>query len=322
MNILAIIPVTNKIIRKSALEITSYAAEFAKNFNGNFTAFVLGDTAEEELNRLALYGTEKVLQSKGAWTQLLDNQTWSKAIADVAVKVSADLLIFPENAYGKALAPAVSIHLDAAYFSGVDGLPQSIAPLRFARKAFSGKAIASVSSQSKINVVTLSPNSFGIKENIKTLQHEAWEPGDTLTPGISLIERKMAEGKLLMSEADIIVSGGRGMKGAAHWGPLEEFAHLLGAATACSRPVSDEGWRPHHEHVGQTGKVVAPNLYIACGISGAVQHLAGVSSSKVLVAINKDPEAPIFSAADYGIIGDVHEVLPKLTEAMKELQDQ
>lgn len=322
MKVLAIIPVQDKILRKTMLEVFSYGSHLAESAGGSFSALIIGALGDGEIQRLGTMGSAKVFHAQGEWTTLLDNQAWTHVITEAAISTGAEILVFPDNSMGKALAPAVSASLDAGFIAGVDGLPIQSQPLTFKRKAFSGKAFAEVRLNGSLGVITLSINSFGLQEKAGSLNIEAWEPQRVGSSGISLVERKVASGKLLMSEADIIVSGGRGMKGPDNWAPLEALANTLGAATACSRPVSDEGWRPHEEHVGQTGKVVAPNLYIACGISGAVQHLAGISSSKVLVAINKDPDAPIFSAADYGIVGDVQDFLPKLNAAMKQWLDQ
>ncbi len=321
MNILSIIPVSDGLVRKTSLEVASYAAYLAKESGGQLTALVVGKAPAEELDRLATHGLSQIWHATGEWTNLLDHHSWVPALAEAAAEVQADCLVLPDNAYGKALAPALAIRLDAAFVPGVDGIPMEAHPYRFKRSSFSGKAAAEVSPVTARIILTLSPNSFGVHENPQTPEVRSWEPSESRPARIRLVERRKPEGKMLMSEADIIVSGGRGMKGPEHWGPLEALAETLGAATACSRPVSDEGWRGHEEHVGQTGKVVAPNLYIACGISGAVQHLAGISASKVLVAINKDPEAPIFTAADYGIIGDVHQILPRLNEAFKAVME-
>ncbi|MEZ5084372.1 MAG: electron transfer flavoprotein subunit alpha/FixB family protein, partial [Bacteroidales bacterium] len=222
------------------------------------------------------------------------------------------------NVSGKALAPRVSVKLKAGLVAGVCALPSTTDPFVIKKKAFTGKAFANVKVNSTKKVLTLSQNSFEISESDSNATMESFSP--TFSESDFRTEVKdvtKITGKVLLTDAEIVVSGGRGMKGAENWGPIEELAGLLGAATACSRPVSDEGWRPHEEHTGQTGKIIAPNLYIAAGISGAIQHLAGVSSSKCIVAINKDNEAPIFEAADYGVIGDVHQVLPALVQAVK-----
>jgi len=205
--------------------------------------------------------------------------------------------------------------------AGVSALPSGLDPFIVQKKAFTGKAFANVKVNSEKKILTLSQNSFGIQETEGAASIESFSPAFTDNDFRTEVKDvTKVTGKVLLTDAEIVVSGGRGMKGPENWGPIEELAGLLGAATACSRPVSDEGWRPHEEHTGQTGKIIAPNLYIAAGISGAIQHLAGVSSSKCIVAINKDNEAPIFEAADYGVIGDVHKVLPELIRAVKEFK--
>ena len=226
-----------------------------------------------------------------------------------------------KNNTGKSLAPRVSVKLEAGLVAGVNALPSSTDPFIIKKKAFTGKAFANVKINSEKKILTLNQNAYELIEKDGGAQVESFSPelndADFKT---EVKDVNKVTGKVLLTDAEIVVSGGRGMKGPENWGPIEELAGLLGAATACSRPVSDEGWRPHEEHTGQTGKIVAPNLYIAAGISGAIQHLAGVSSSKCIVAINKDNEAPIFEAADYGVIGDAQKVLPDLIEAVKEFK--
>jgi len=239
----------------------------------------------------------------------------------VAEKEDATVIVFSNNFGGKALAPGVSVKLKAGMVAGVTALPSSTDPFTVKKAVFTGKAFANVVVKSDKKILSLARNSFGISETENNAVVE------TLAPELSDADFRTSvkdvtkvTGKVLLTDAEIVISGGRGMKGAENWGPIEELAELFGGATACSRPVSDEGWRPHEEHTGQTGKIIAPNLYIAAGISGAIQHVAGVSSSKCMVAINKDPDAPIFEVADYGIVGDALKVLPQMVEAVKELK--
>jgi electron transfer flavoprotein alpha subunit len=239
----------------------------------------------------------------------------------VAAKVGAKIIILSNNNTGKALAPRLSVRLKAGVGSGVSKLPLSLDPFTIYKRSYSGNAYAHVVIKSDIKILTLAQNSF----DITTTSNSAAIENLTISVDGSLLKTEVKDvqkqtGKLLLTDAEIVVSGGRGMKSADNWGPIVELASLLGGATACSRPVSDEGWRPHDEHTGQTGKIIAPNLYIAVGISGATQHLAGISSSKYIVAINSDKDAPIFEAAQYGIVGDAMKILPKLVEAVKEIK--
>ncbi|HRY98113.1 MAG TPA: electron transfer flavoprotein subunit alpha/FixB family protein [Bacteroidales bacterium] len=307
--------------RKPALELASYAHALARQTGGQAIALVLGKVGADQLSRLGSYGTQHILHAAEGSFDPMDNGIWSTAVAEAAIKVSARLVVFSASLQGRAIAPAVAVRLEAGLVAGVNGLPSSMQPLTVERKVYSGKALATVVVHTEKAVMTLSPNTFGLKESSGDAVAEVWTVPTLPSLSFEVLETSRSEGKLLLSEADVVVSAGRGMKGHEHWKPVEDLATVLGAATACSRPVSDEGWRPHGEHVGQTGKIIAPNLYFALGISGAVQHIAGVSSSKVIVAVNKDPEAPIFGAADYGILGDVHTVVPALVEAAKRFKE-
>ena len=250
----------------------------------------------------------------------LDGQVFTQAIVQAAAKEDAKVLIFPHNPDGKAIAPRVAARLKAGMVAGAIGLPDITGGGFVVRKnVFSGKAFAHVAILSDIKVISLNPNSFHVKESTGTATVESFQP-IVSAPKVKVTAVNKVSGEVPLSEAEIVVSGGRGLKGPENWGLVEDLAHVLGAATACSRPVADAHWRPHHEHVGQTGLTIRPNLYIAIGISGAIQHLAGVNGSKVIVVINKDPEAPFFKAADYGIVGDAFEVVPKFTEAIKQLK--
>jgi electron transfer flavoprotein alpha subunit len=307
--------------KKSSFELVSYAAKVAEMINVPVTALSIGNVDEAELKKLGNYGANKISSVNGDFCKILDNQVYTSIIAQVAEKENASVIIISNNNEGKAVAPRLSVKLKAGLGSGVSKLPVNINPFTVIKRTYSGNAYAQVVINSNIKIITLAQNSFDLIETSNTANIEKLN----ISVDSSLLKTEVKDvqkqtGKILLTDADIVVSGGRGMKSGENWGPLVELAGLLGAATACSRPVSDEGWRPHEEHTGQTGKIIAPNLYIAVGISGATQHLAGISSSKYIVAINSDKDAPIFQAAQYGIIGDAQKILPKLVEAVKEIK--
>ena len=306
--------------KKLSFELVSYAAAIAKEMGGTVTALSIGNVDEEELSKLGNYGASKILNVADDRFSSLDNKALSKAIAAAAKSESAKVIILAHNNLGKALAPRVAVKLDAGLVSGVTALPSGFDPFVVQKKAFTGKAFANVQVNADVKVLTFSQNSYKLVETDNAAVVESFDPGVSDGDFATAVkETNKVTGKVLLTDAEIVISGGRGMKSGENWGGLEELADLLGAGLACSRPVSDEGWRGHAEHVGQTGKIIAPNLYFAFGISGAIQHLGGVSSSKVIVAINKDPEAPIFEAADYGVVGDVFKVIPQLIEGVKEM---
>ena len=306
--------------KKLSFELVSYAAAIAKETGSSVTALSIGNVADDELSKLGNYGATKVLNVVDTRFDSLDNRALAKAVVAAAKSEDAKVVIFSHNNLGKAIAPRVSIKLDAGLVSGVTAMPLSFDPFVFKKKVFTGKAFANVQVNADTKVITFAQNSYEVVETGGSAAIEAFDPQVSDADFSTVVnETNKVTGKVLLSDAEIVVSGGRGMKSGDNWGQLEELADLLGAGMACSRPVSDEGWRSHDEHVGQTGKMIAPNLYFAMGISGAIQHLGGVSSSKVIVAVNKDPEAPIFEAADYGIVGDVFKVLPQLIEGVKEL---
>ncbi|MCF8405509.1 MAG: electron transfer flavoprotein subunit alpha/FixB family protein [Bacteroidales bacterium] len=304
--------------KKLSFELVSYASAIAEKAGLSVSVVSIGNVDNDELNKLGNYGASKIIEVKDDRLNNLVNGAYSSIISQVAEKEGVKIVVLSNNNSGKALSPRISVKLKAGLVAGVSAVPASLDPFIVQKKAFTGKAFANVQVNSDRKVLTLSQNSFGIVEKGGSANIESFSPefseNDFRT---EVKDVKKITGKVLLNDAEVVVSGGRGMKGAENWGSIEELAGLLGAATACSRPVSDEGWRPHEEHTGQTGKIIAPNLYIAAGISGAIQHLAGVSSSKCIVAINKDNEAPIFEAADYGVIGDALQVLPALVDAVK-----
>lgn len=307
--------------KKVSFELASYAATVAKAMQLPVIALSLGPVDDNELSKLSTYGVSRILKNSDERFNTLDNQAIAKAIALAAETVKATLIVLAHNNLGKAVAPRLAVRQKAGMVSAVHGLPYSYDPFTVKKLVFTGKAFSHAVIHSGVKVITLASNSFGLAVNKVDFAPEAFETGLGDADFVTRVEQtNKITGKVLLNDADIVVSGGRGMKSGDNWGQLEELANLLGAGTACSRPVSDEGWRPHSEHVGQTGKIIAPNLYFAFGISGAIQHLGGVSSSKIIVAVNKDPDAPIFEAADYGIAGDVFKVLPQFIEAVKEVK--
>lgn len=307
--------------KKLSYEIVSFASAIAREIDVPVTALSIGHVSDEELKTLGKYGANKVLNVQDDRFESLDNKALADAVTKAAETEDAKVVIFAHNGEGKAIAPRVSVKLNAGMVSGVIGLPVSVAPFVVRKKVFTGKAFANIHIKPDVRVITFAQNSYAVVENPVETIIEAFDP--QITDGefnTKVLDTHKITGKVLLTDAEIVVSGGRGMKGPENWGGLEELGNLLGAGMACSRPVSDEGWRPHEEHVGQTGKIIAPNVYFAFGISGAIQHLGGVSSSKIIVAINKDPEAPIFEAADYGIVGDAFKVIPQLIDAVKEMK--
>ncbi|MFO7575832.1 MAG: electron transfer flavoprotein subunit alpha/FixB family protein [Bacteroidales bacterium] len=303
--------------RKPVFELLSYASSIAEMMNSSVVALSVGEVSSEELDKLALYGAGKILNVKAPEYKNFDTQSYTSMIAEVAAAENATVVLLAHSTTGKALAPRIAVRLKAGMASGVTGLPVSLEPFTVTRRVYSGNALARSVIATEVRLLTLMPNSFDLAENRVAAAVEDYQPTVVPAAKTEVIEVQKQEGKVLLTEASVVVSGGRGMKSSDNWAPLVELATLLDGATACSRPVSDEGWRPHEEHTGQTGKIIAPDLYIAVGISGATQHLAGVSSSKYIVAINNDKSAPIFEAAQYGIVGDASKVLPVLIDAVK-----
>ncbi len=318
MSVLIFIDHSEGQIKKSSLETLSYGSDLATQLGTTAEAVLLG-TVSADLTTLGKYGIKKVHQAAQESLNALDAQVYGKLIADLAASTGATVVIFSNNFNGKAIAPRVAVRLKAGLVSGAVALPDTSNGFVVKKNVFSGKAFAFIALNSPVKVIALNPNSYAIKEEGGTAEVSALAVTAT-PPKVKVLSATPASGEVPLTEAELVVSGGRGLKGPENWGMVEELAKALGAATACSRPVADANWRPHHEHVGQTGIAIAPNLYIAIGISGAIQHLAGVNRSKVIVVINKDPEAPFFKAADYGIVGDAFEVVPKMIDAVKKLK--
>lgn len=307
--------------KKLSFELVSYAAGLAKMTGTSVTAVSVGRVEDSELKKLGDFGAAKIVNVNNDQLAALDSQAYASVLADVAVKEGSKVIIIANNNTGKAIAPRISVRLKAGVGSGVSRLPLNLNPFTVYKRTYSGNAFAHLVIKSDVKILTLAQNSFDLVTAPNTAIIENY-PGSVDASLVKTVVTNVEKqtGKMLLTDADIVVSGGRGMKSSDNWGPLVELADLLGGATACSRPVSDEGWRPHGEHTGQTGKIIAPNLYIAIGISGATQHLAGISSSKFIVAVNTDKDAPIFEAAQYGIVGDALKILPKLVEAVREIR--
>ncbi len=318
MSVLIFIDQSEGHVKKASYEVLSYGSKIAEQLGTSAEGVVLG-TTNEDLSALGKYGVKKIHHVKQDSLNHLDAQVFAKVIAEVAKSTGATCVVFSNNVDGKAIAPRLAAQLNAGFVSGAIALPDTKNGFVVKKNVFSGKAFANVAINSDIKVIALNPNSFSVSETGGTADVvEANVKANA--PRVKVTATNKVKGEIPLSEAELVVSGGRGLKGPENWGMIEELAKLLGAATACSRAVADANWRPHHEHVGQTGLAIAPNLYLAIGISGAIQHLAGVNRSKVIVVINKDPEAPFFKAADYGIVGDAFEVVPKMIQAVKKLK--
>ncbi|TBN02368.1 electron transfer flavoprotein subunit alpha/FixB family protein [Hyunsoonleella flava] len=305
-------------LKKAAFEVASYAKAVADQLGTTVTAVAInsGDTSE-----LGNYGVDKVLKVSNSDLENFNAKGYADIIKQAAEAENAKVVILSSSADSKYLAPLLAVGLNAGYASNVVEAPSSISPFTVKRSAFTNKAFEIAEIKSDIKVIGVSNNSFGLVENSGSATAEDFSPSISEL-GVTVKSIDKATDKVTIADAEIVVSAGRGLKGPENWGMIEELADVLGAATACSKPVSDLGWRPHSEHVGQTGKPVASNLYIAIGISGAIQHLAGINASKVKVVINTDPEAPFFKAADYGVVGDAFEVVPQLIEKLKAFKAQ
>jgi len=318
MSVLIFIDQAEGHVKKASLEAICYGTAVAAQLNTTAEGVVLG-ASKEDLSALGKYGVKKIHHVSNDALNNFDAQVYTKVIAQAVEASGATVIIFSNNVDGKAIAPRLSARLKAGLVAGAVALPDTSNGFTVKKNVFSGKAFANVSVSTPVKIISLNPNAY------KTVATEGTAEVVQLNATVDAAKVKVTavnkvSGEISLAEAEVVVSGGRGLKGPENWGMIEELAKLLHAATACSRPVADIGWRPHHEHVGQTGLAIAPNLYIAIGISGAIQHLAGVNRSKVIVVINKDPEAPFFKAADYGIVGDAFEVVPKITEAVKKLK--
>lgn len=301
--------------KKVAFELASYAKKVAESLGTSVTAITINTN---DVSELANYGVDKVLKVNNPKLAGFTAKAYADAIKQAAQKENSQVIILSSTTDSLYLAPLVSISLEAGFASNVVGLPQSLSPFQVKRNGFSNKAFLTTEISTPIKVLSISKNSYGTFENKTSITEEDFNPSiDDADFGVKVVSVEKASGKVTIADADVVVSAGRGLKGPENWGMIEELATVLGAATACSKPVSDLGWRPHGEHVGQTGKPVAANLYIAIGISGAIQHIAGINSSKVKVVINTDAEAPFFKVADYGIVGDAFEIVPKLIDKLK-----
>lgn len=308
----------NNQFKKAALESLTYARKVADMSGKSCAALVLGEC--DNPGELSQYGADKIMHAAQAELNNFNDRLYAKAIADIAEQIDATIIVLAHSANGKNLTGRLSVRLHAGCVSAANQLPSVDGSIKVSRGVFSGKAIAEYEILSDKAIISVLPNSLPVEESAGQGEVEAVTI-DLPESNVSVLEVKRVEGIVPLPEAELVVSAGRGMKGPENWGIIEQLADSLGATTACSRPVSDSGWRPHHEHVGQTGIAIRPNLYIAIGISGAIQHLAGVNNSKVIVVVNKDPEAPFFKAADYGICADLFEVVPRLTESIRKFKN-
>jgi electron transfer flavoprotein alpha subunit len=318
MSVLVFIDTAEGHVKKASLEAMTYGAKIAEQMGTTAEAVVLGAVADD-LASLGKYGVKKIHQVADVSLNHLDAQVFANVISQVANASGAKVIVFSNNLSGKAIAPRLSARMKAGLVSGAVALPDTSNGFVVKKNVFSGKAFANIAVNTDVKIIALNPNAY------QTIAGEGTAEVVAATVNIPSGKIKVtavtkASGEVPLTEAEIVVSAGRGLKGPENWGIVEDLAKTLHAATACSRPVADAHWRPHNEHVGQTGIAIAPNLYIAIGISGAIQHLAGVNRSKVIVVINKDPEAPFFKAADYGIVGDAFDIVPKMTSAIKKLK--
>jgi len=320
MSLLIYAESTDGKLKNVAFELASYAKKVAETLGTTVTAVTVN---AENVSELSKYGVDKVMKVTNDKLENFNAKAYADVVKQAAQKENSKIIVLSSTTDSLYLAPMVAIGLDAGFASNVVGLPLSTSPFQVKRTAFSNKAFNITEISTEIKILSIGKNSFGLVENASNTSEENFVPTlNDVDFSIKVESVEKASGKVSIADADIVVSGGRGLKGPENWHLLEDLAAVLGAATACSKPVSDIGWRPHSEHVGQTGKPVASNLYIALGISGAIQHIAGINSSKVKVVINTDPEAPFFKVADYGIVGDALEILPRLTQKLKDFKAQ
>lgn len=323
MSVIVLVENIEGSFKKKSFELVQYAAAVAKSLGTTATAVVLGTVSADAMSALGQYGAQKVLHIADARLDKLSARAYTKALVAAAEKESAKVIITSHDVTGKSVAPQVASRLKAGLAAGAVSYPELANGFVIKRNVFAGKAFAFVDITTEVKVITLLANTFQVQKAEGTAAVESLEVSfDDKDFAVQVKEVNKVTGTVPLGEAELVVSGGRGLKGPENWGVIEDLAATIGAATACSRPVADSHWRPHHEHVGQTGGTIRPNLYIAIGISGAIQHLAGVNGSKTIVVINKDPEAPFFKAADYGVIGDALEITPKLNEAFKKFKAQ
>jgi electron transfer flavoprotein alpha subunit len=318
MSVLIFIDSAEGHVKKASLEAICYGSKIAEQAGTHAEGVVLGPVSED-LAALGQYGVKKIHHVGDAALEHFDARQYTSVIAEVAEKTGAGVIVFSHNVDGKAIAPRLSVRLKAGLVPGAVALPETGNGFVVKKNVFSGKAFANVAVNTDRKIIALNPNAYKVEQTGGTAEVSPFA-ATVGQPGVKVVGVQKAKGEVPLTEAEVVVSAGRGLKGPENWGMVEDLAKALHAATACSRPVADAHWRPHQEHVGQTGIAIAPNLYIAIGISGAIQHLAGVNRSKVIVVINKDPEAPFFKAADYGIVGDAFEVVPKLTEAIRQVK--
>ena len=318
MSVLAYVESSKGKIKKNAFEIVSYSGALAKQLGTDMVVLSINVEDNSELNK---YGATKIIKVSSSELDNFDAQITSNVIAQVAKSISSSYVVVSSSVNSRYMTPLLSVELEAGYISNVVELPSNLSPFTIKRTSFTNKAFCDATIESDIKIIGLSSNAFGMVENETNSSEENFN-ASILDKKIILKSTEKVSGKISIADADVVVSGGRGLKGPENWNLIEDLADTLGAATACSKPVSDMGWRPHSEHVGQTGKPVATNLYIAIGISGAIQHLAGINSSKIKVVINNDPEAPFFKAADYGVVGDAFDVVPRLNEKLKAFKAQ
>lgn len=318
MSVLIFIDQSEGRIKKTSYEVLTYGAKVAEQLGAEAVGVVLGSISDD-LAALGKYGVKKIHHVSDTNLNHLDAQAYAGVLAEIATNLGSSVIVVSNNLTGKAVAPRLSARLKAGLVSGANALPDTSNGFTVRKGVFSGKGYAHISLHTPVKIIALSPNSYETRSGEGTAEVV---PATTaaVTSKVKVVSTQKITGQVPLSEAERVVSGGRGLKGPENWGMIEELAGLLDAGTACSRAVADAHWRPHHEHVGQTGGSIAPNLYLAIGISGAIQHLAGVNRSKVIVVINKDPEAPFFKAADYGIVGDAFDVVPKIIAEVKKLK--